>query len=113
MRKITTDDLKNWWTTYVRPDTSVLYVAGDITPEQGFDLAQAVPRRLAGRTVRARTRRRRRSPTRRPTSIFLVNKPGLVQSEIRVAQIGVTRDDPEYQPRACSRRSSAAASAAG
>ena len=97
VKKITTDDLKQWWTTYVRPDTSVLYVAGDVTASQGFELAQ----KYLGdwRADGARPNPTPPSvPPRRPSSIFLVNKPGTVQSEIRVGQIGITREDPEYQP---------------
>jgi zinc protease len=97
VRKITTDDLKTWWTTYVRPDTSVLYVAGDVTPQQGFELAQKYLGDWRAEGERP-TPAAPEKPDRRPTSIFLVNKPGLVQSEIRVGQIGVTRDDPDYQP---------------
>ena len=96
VRKITTEDLKQWWTTYVRPDTCVLYVAGDVTPQQGFELAQ----RYLG-DWRAQGDRPNppapEKPDRGPTSITLVDKPGLVQSEIRVGQIGVTRDHPDYQ----------------
>lgn len=97
VRKLKPDDLKQWWKTYARPDTCVLYIAGDVTPQQGFELAArylgdwkadgAAPSPAAPQ-----------APERRPTSIFLVNKPGTVQSEIRVAQVGITRENPDYQP---------------
>ncbi len=97
VRNLKTEDLRQWWTTYVRPDTCTLYIAGAVTPEQGFELASrylgdwksdgAAPNPATPET-----------PQRLPTSIFLVNKPGIVQSEIRVAQIGITRADPDYQP---------------
>ena len=96
VKKVTTEDLRQWWTTYVRPDTCVLYVAGDVSPQRGFELAQKY---LGDWT----TSGKRPNPTpplipeRRPTSIVLVNKPGTVQSEIRMGQIGITREDPDYQ----------------
>src|SRR5207249_48772 len=40
VRKLNTAELKAWWTRFVRPDDSVLYIAGDITPDQGFALAE-------------------------------------------------------------------------
>jgi zinc protease len=96
VRKLAPDDLKKWWMTYVRPDTTVLYIAGDITPQQGFELASKYfgDWKVDGP---APVPAPPETPQRQPTSITLLNKPGSVQSEIRVAQIGVTRAHPDFQ----------------
>jgi zinc protease len=97
VRKLTPAELKAWWTKFVRPDDSVLYIAGDITAAQGFALAEKY---LGDWKIDAPapTVELPPVPQRSPTMIYLVNKPGLVQSQIRVGQIGMTRDDPDYQP---------------
>jgi zinc protease len=87
--------LREWWETFVRPDTAVLYCAGDITPETARALAErylgdweaegeplVVP--LPDLTVPAGTR------------ITLVDKPGAIQSEIIAGHEGITRRHPLF-----------------
>ena len=87
--------LADWWTTYVRPETATLYVAGDVTPEQAAELAEryfvdwegegeAIERPLPAWTAPKGTR------------ITLVDQPGAVQSQIRAGHEGVTRRHPMY-----------------
>lgn len=96
IRRLTPEHLADWWTTHVRPDTTVLYIAGDIDPQQGFELAG---RYFGDWTAdgAAPSPQLPVTPDRKPTSIVLVNKPGSVQSEIRIGQIGITREHPDYQ----------------
>jgi zinc protease len=97
VKKLAPADLKQWWTTFVRPDSAVLYIAGDITPAAGFALAEKY---LGDWTTDAALPQVELPPVpqRSPTVVYLVDKPGQVQSQIRVGQIGMTRDNPDYQP---------------
>ncbi|MGH7179206.1 MAG: M16 family metallopeptidase [Tepidisphaeraceae bacterium] len=95
MKKLTPDDLRKWWRTYVRPDTCVLYVAGDIKPDDGFNLAEKY---FADWTADGPAPSPSIAPVPAPsqTHIYLVDKPGSVQSEIRVGHLGMTRDQSDY-----------------
>ncbi|MBC8067819.1 MAG: insulinase family protein [Deltaproteobacteria bacterium] len=94
LHAIDRDMLAKWWSTYARPDTSVLYVAGDVDAKQAFAWAEqhlggwkatgtapkidiAAPAAIKGRTI------------------VLVDKPG-EQAQIRVGHLGITRDDPRW-----------------
>jgi len=92
---LTADELRKWWTTFVRPDSAVLYIAGDVAPEAGFGIARKYLEdwRVEGErpSPKAPT-----APLAAATHIYLVDRPGSVQSQIRVGHIGVTRKDPDY-----------------
>ncbi len=89
------DDLKEWWGEFARPDTAVLIFSGDIKEEEAFKLAKET---FGGWRV----------PEDRPdikvpqpkeiteTHIYLVDRPGSIQSQIRVGQLGITRHDDGY-----------------
>lgn len=88
-------DLRNWWSEFARPDTAVLIVAGDIGKAEAFELAEKTfgswqalglkPKvELPALAVPAETR------------IYLVDRPGSIQSQIRVGQLGITRHNEAY-----------------
>ena len=79
----------------MRPDSSVLYIGGDIEPAAARAVADrylgdwnvdtAKPAIMLGSV-----------PQPESTRIYLVDRPGSVQSQIRVGAPGITRSDPEY-----------------
>lgn len=90
-------DLKNWWNTFVRPDACVLYVAGDIEPAAAKDLAG----RYFGDWGASGDKPAMivpPLPEPQSTHIYLVDRPGSVQSQIRVGAPGITRQDQDYFP---------------
>jgi len=91
------DDLKKWWTTFVRPDTSVLYIAGDVVPA---DAKRTAERYFADWKAEGEkpTTKLASIPQPSTTQIFLVDRPGSVQSQIRLGSLGITRTDPDYFP---------------
>ncbi|HWB78596.1 MAG TPA: pitrilysin family protein [Nannocystaceae bacterium] len=94
LHAIDRDLLATWWKSHARPDSAVLYVAGDVTPTQAFAWAEqhfadwkasgAAPKyELAAPTaVKGRT-------------IVLIDKPG-EQAQIRVGHLGIVRGDPRW-----------------
>ncbi len=94
LEAITAEDLKAWWSTFVRPEDSVLIVAGDIKPEQAFSLAR---QHLADWTVTTQKPEVDLPAPPEPSKqrIYLVNHPGK-QSQIRIGHRGITRHHPDY-----------------
>ncbi|HUN81062.1 MAG TPA: pitrilysin family protein, partial [Phycisphaerae bacterium] len=93
--KLKIDDLRAWWSANVRPENAVLYISGDIDPKQAFALAEKHfgDWKVAGEFVAPKLPN---VDTGGPTHIFLVDRPGSVQSQIRVGHLGVTRRDEIY-----------------
>jgi zinc protease len=91
------DDLKKWWTTFVRPDTAVLYIAGDV---QAAEARKTAERYFADWKVEGEkpTAKLASIPQPSTTHIYLVDRPGSVQSQIRLGLLGITRTDPDYFP---------------
>jgi zinc protease len=93
--KLSTEDLRAWWAENLRPDNCVLYVAGDISPPDALALAK---KHFAAWKVDRPSSQVALTQITEPksTRIFLVDRPGSVQSQIRVGHLGVTRNDPNY-----------------
>jgi zinc protease len=88
------DDLKEWWTKFVRPDGAVLVFAGDIDSDRAFTLAEKLFGDWLGQGSKPEVKLPD-FPKPEATHIYLVDRPG-IQSEIRIAQRSITRDDPRY-----------------
>ena len=89
------DLIRTWWEQWVRPDTAVLYVSGDITADEA--------ERIAGRYLGTWEAEGAPTPVPLPaieppteTRITLVDRPGAIQSEVRAGHLGITRDNPLY-----------------
>ena len=94
VKALAVKDLAGWWGTFARADQAVLIFAGDVEPERAFALAETAfgSWKAAGPkpeiTLPA-------FPAPEATRIYLVDHPG-VQSQIRVGQLAIKRDDPRY-----------------
>ncbi|MDQ3555466.1 MAG: insulinase family protein, partial [Gemmatimonadota bacterium] len=83
--------------TYYRPNNSSLIVVGDVSPEQLVPLLE----RTLGPWQRAEVPDIRYPEAPAPqaaTRVYLIDKPGAAQSEIRIGHVGVARDNPDYFP---------------
>lgn len=92
---ITRADLQAWWSAYARPDASVLYIAGAVDAESAFELAESYLGTWAAQGA-APQFDLPAIPAAQPRKVYLVDMPGAVQSEIRLAHPSITRTDPEY-----------------
>ena len=95
VRAIKIEDMKAWFTANVRPDNCVLYLAGDLDADKGFELAE---KHLGGWKVEGKM-----SPPPLPslsdtqnTHVFLYDRPGSEQSQIRVGHLSIQRTSPDY-----------------
>jgi zinc protease len=94
--RLTREDVVSLHRTYYRPDNAVLVLAGDITPEAGFALAQqafgAWARPAAPLPVAAPVR------AQAPARVVVVDLPGTGQAAVTVALPAIPRSDPRYYP---------------
>lgn len=95
VQALTAADLKAWWSEFVRPEASTLYIAGDVNVADAFKMAEA---NFGDWRVETPQRKAQIAeiPKPQPTHIYLVDKPGSVQSEIRIGHVAITRDHPSY-----------------
>src|SRR5690606_18559234 len=92
-REITRDDLVAFHRTYFVPSNAILAIVGDVTAEEAFAGAERAFGAWQGTPFTAPALADTPQPTRR---VVVVDKPGAVQTEIRVGHIGVPRDHPDY-----------------
>jgi zinc protease len=89
------EGLKKWYQAFARPDTAVLIFAGDIDNARAFALAARTFG--AWKTPQPKPQvEMPELPKDSPTHIYLVDRPGSIQSQIRVGQRGITRRDAGY-----------------
>ncbi|MEK6674454.1 MAG: pitrilysin family protein [Planctomycetota bacterium] len=89
------EDIKGWWSTFVRPDSCVLYIAGDVELKAALAKAEAVFGDWKMDAPKP-TSKLADIPSPSGTHIYLVDRPGSVQSQIRVGHLGYTRRHEEY-----------------
>ncbi len=90
---VTPAQLKSLHRSLVRPGTGTLVLVGDLTPAKMIGLAQ---RTLEGWTGTAPTPRVPALPTPPGGPFLLVDRPGSVQTSIRMGRPGLLRTDPGY-----------------
>ena len=95
--RIKRDDLVKIHSTYYRPDNAILVIGGDITPANGFDLAQkyfgdwqnppnALPK-LQITTPESTASGRR---------ILVIDQPAAGQTAVLAVRSAINRDNPDY-----------------
>ncbi|CAN5144656.1 hypothetical protein BH24GEM2_BH24GEM2_04710 [soil metagenome] len=97
-RAIGSGQLVNFHRSFYRPGYATLVLAGDVDPETMHPMVERAFggwQRGTGGTVAPVVTT---APTIGTTTIFLVDKPGAAQSEIRIGHPGVARDNPDYFP---------------
>jgi predicted Zn-dependent peptidase len=98
LKGITVADLKAFHASYYRPANGVLIVAGDVTAAA---MVPQLERALAGwrgapGTSVAKAVTAGDAPQLTARRVFLIDKPGAAQSQIRIGWVGVPRSTPDY-----------------
>jgi zinc protease len=88
------EDLPEWWKAFARPEDSVLLIAGAIEPARALQLAESALGAWKAEAAKPAVRLLE-LPKPEPTRIYLIDHPG-VQSQIRVSQLSINRDDPRF-----------------
>jgi predicted Zn-dependent peptidase len=96
LKKLTPADLHKFYETYYRPNNAVLIVAGDVTEATLRAKLEGAFKGWKARPVSAR--KLPAPPAAAKTKVYLVDKADAPQSSIRVGQIGIDRNNPDYIP---------------
>jgi predicted Zn-dependent peptidase len=98
IKAFTTDDVRSFYASMFRPDNATVIAVGDTNPaalvpllEKQFGSWKAAGAAASGEKL---------APVEPPSTrqVFLVDKPGAPQSQIRIGSIGVPRSTPDYFP---------------
>jgi predicted Zn-dependent peptidase len=94
---LTGEDVRGFYETYYRPNNSALIVVGDVKPDQ---IVAKLEKAFAGwKSSHVPAVDVSAAPVQRDHStIYLVDRPGSVQSVIQIGQVGVPRSSPDYFP---------------
>lgn len=90
---ITRDDLVAFHKATYVPGNAILAVVGDITADEAF---RGVERAFAGWTAAAPAPMAFPEPPQPTRRVVVIDKPGAVQTEIRVGHLGIARNHPDY-----------------
>jgi zinc protease len=93
--KITPAMLAEWHAARYLPENTILGVAGDISPAEVTKLFSALPAWKAGAGKAALPTATKPASGRK---IFLVDRPGSVQTDVELGNIAISRLDPDYIP---------------
>jgi zinc protease len=92
--KLTRTDLLAIHSTWWRPDNAVLVIVGDLTPEQGFALAEAT---FGGwKRPAAALPAQPTATANPPVRNVIIDMPGTGQAAVTLARRGIARSDPRF-----------------
>jgi zinc protease len=98
IRAFSVDDLRAFYSAMFRPDNAALLIVGDVTPDMVLPMIETHFGGWKAAGPRATHPPYPTPPARTRREIYLVDKPGAPQSQIRIGSIGVPRSTPDYFP---------------
>jgi zinc protease len=90
---VTPAQLRTMHRDLVRPEGAILVLVGDVTPARMIDLAQAAFAGWTGRPTRPRVPK---LPSPPAGPMLVIDRPGTVQSSLRMGRAAVARTDPDW-----------------
>ncbi|HEY8301977.1 MAG TPA: pitrilysin family protein [Jatrophihabitans sp.] len=93
VRATTATQVRSLYRDRVRPDGAVLVIVGDLSPARVLDQVEAA---LGEWTGERRSGRAPKLPTPQGGPLLVVDRPGAVQSSLRMGTAAVTRTDDRY-----------------
>ena len=97
IKTFTSEDLRGFYTSAFRPEHAVLLAVGDITADKAMPLFEKSfgAWKASGAAAQEKLPATDEPPARQ---VYLVDKPGSPQSQIRIGRIGVPRSTTDYFP---------------
>ncbi len=89
-------DLQNFHREYITPANGFLVIAGDMTKAQAEAELGTLFRGWTGGMLKAKAIPD--APKPKGVQVYLIDKPGAAQSELRLGHPGVARSNPDYFP---------------
>jgi zinc protease len=93
VRGVRPGQLRSLHTDRLRPEGAVLVLVGDLSPDKAID---ATDKALGSWTGPSRDGNMPQTPALQPGPLVLVDRPGSVQSSLRIALPAVDRTHPDY-----------------
>jgi len=94
MKKFTVDDLARFHAEHYVPNNALLAIVGDVTLKEMLPkLERAFGDWKAGKVMPASIPP---VPEQSPSHIYLIDRPGAVQTVFQIASLGIERTDPDY-----------------
>jgi zinc protease len=94
LRKLSSKDLAEFHSTYYRPNNAILAVVGDVTLKDLMPKIQKAFGDWQKGDVPAVTLPE--VPTQSAASIYLIDRPGSVQTALQLGTLGIERTSPDY-----------------
>ena len=99
IKSFTVADLRSYYNAVYRPEHSAILVVGDVTPARVLPLLEASFGKWRAAAVVASTHVTLPAPPSRTSrGVYIVDKPGAAQSQIRIGSVGVPRSTPDFFP---------------
>ena len=97
IKTFTSEDLREFYTSTFRPDRATIVAVGDVTPAA---LMPMLEKHFGAWKASASAPKQTIPSVDEPSTrtVYLVDKPGAPQSQIRIGWIGVPRSTPDYFP---------------
>jgi predicted Zn-dependent peptidase len=97
IKTFTPEDLRAFYTTAFRPENATLLAVGDVTADKVLPLFEKNfgTWKAAGGAAAEKLPAVEQAP---PRQMYLIDKPGAPQSQIRIGWVGVPRSTPDYFP---------------
>jgi predicted Zn-dependent peptidase len=96
IRSFRQQDLRAFYTGAFRPDNAALVVVGDVTPNTIMPVIESAFGKWQGQGQKAQPPALPSAASAAARQIYLVDKPGAPQSQVRVGAVGVARSTPDY-----------------
>jgi predicted Zn-dependent peptidase len=99
LRQLTIDTVREFHAALYTPSNATLIVSGDLAPGQLTQMAtDAFGTWVEGRAHPVDDPAMKPPPPVPVHALVIVNKPAAAQSEIRIGEVGLARDTPDYHP---------------
>ena len=97
IKTFTSDDLRAYYTSAFRPENATLLAVGDITAAKLMPLLE---KSFGGWKATGTAATEKLPATEQPAArqVYLVDKPGSPQTQVRIGWIGVPRSTPDFFP---------------
>jgi predicted Zn-dependent peptidase len=94
IKKLTSKDLVNFHSTYYRPNNAILAIVGDVSLKEVLPKIEKAFGDWQKADVPAMTIPA--APSQAASRIFLIDRPGSVQTVLQLGNLGIERTNPDY-----------------
>lgn len=96
LEAMTVDDLRAFYRSHYRPDNAAVVVVGDVTPAAVMPMLEKAFGAWKTDGIKPLPVVVPMAPQLTRRQVFLIDKPGAAQSQIRIGWVGVPRSTPDY-----------------